>query len=194
MITTTIRGIAYAGIAAMFFSASVFATSPAPLQELTPAEIANWDFQAEAQDLLQEVRMLSGELHPTADRLGALSRSNVSWVSHGEQLNAVRGNINQIGDRLKRLQEIRHVASPMQQQAIDRVVPIAADLASHTEAAIGHLNENKGYLYAPSYKDHLRSIAAGASDMKSSIDLFMDHADTQEKLHQLQEKLAVTES
>ncbi len=194
MLTKTLRRIGYAGIAAILLSASVFATSPAPQQESVPAEVADWDFQAEATDLLKEVQMLSGELHPIADQLTALSRSNVSWVTHGEQLNAVRDNINQIGERLKRLQEIRHVTSPMQQQAIDRVVPIAVDLASHTEAAIGHINEHKGYLFAPAYKDHLTSIVAGVSDMKSSIDLFMDHADTQERLEQLQEKLAPVES
>ena len=194
MLTKTLRRIGYAGIAAILISASLFATSPAAQQEPVPAEVAGWDFQGEAADLLKEVQVLSGELHPIADQLTALSRSNVSWVTHAERLNAVRDNINQIGERLKRLQEIRHVTSPMQQQAIDRVVPVAVDLASHTEAAIGHINEHKGYLFAPAYKDHLTSIVAGVSDMKSSIDLFMDHADTQERLEQLQEKLAVIES
>jgi hypothetical protein len=74
------------------------------------------------------------------------------------------------------------------------VVPIAAEVASHTQAAIEHLNENKGYLFAPAYKDHLDAIASGAEEMKASVDNFLEYTSTQQRLEQLQEKLGMVES
>ena len=43
-----------------------------------------------------------------------------------------------IGKLLERLQDIQHRASPWEQLAINRIYSVALELASRTEAAIGH--------------------------------------------------------
>lgn len=194
MITKIIRKIGYTGAAALLLSGSLMTASPVRSTSAVAVEASDWDFQGEAADLLKEVQTMSGQLRTDADQLASFSRSNLSWESHAHQLSAVKEQINTIGDRLARLQEIRHVTSPLQQRAIDRVVPIAAELASHTRAAIEHLNDNRNYLFAPAYNDHLMAIADGAEEMKRSLDNFLDYASTQQKLEQLQEKLGVVES
>jgi len=184
-----IRKIGYTVIAAVLLAGSVFAASPASQSSAITADALTWGFQKEASGLLGDVQVLSGKLRLDADKLESFPRSKLSWESHANQLNLVREHINQIGDRLERLQEIRHVTSPWQQQAIDQVVPVAVELAARTEAAIGHLNENKGHLFAPAYVDHLTTISDQAGEMKESVNTFLEFAETQQKLDQLQEKI-----
>ena len=138
--------------------------------------------------------MWSGKLRLDAEKLESFPRSKLSWESHANQLSLVREHVNQIGDRLKRIQEIRHVTSPWQQQAIDRIVPVAAELASRTQAAIEHLNENKSYLFAPTYTDHLSTIAQQAGELKDSVNTFVEYGNTRQKLEQLQQKLEIAQS
>lgn len=64
---------------------------------------------------------------------------------------SVRTCVNAIGKRITRLQEIKHVAAPWQQQTIDSILPIAVDLAGRIQAAIERLNENQNYLWADVY-------------------------------------------
>jgi hypothetical protein len=189
MSVNTIRKGSYTAIAALLLTGSVFAAAPARHSSAVAAEGPGWDFQKEASDSLREVQVLSGKLRLDAEKLESFPRSKLSWESHANQLNLVRGHINQIGERLERLQEIRHVTSPWQQQAIDRIVPVAVELASGTEAAIGHLNENKGHLFAPAYGDHLSAISDRADEMKESVNTFLEFAETEQKLEGLQTKI-----
>ncbi len=151
-------------------------------------------FQSVAANLLREVQRLSGNLRTAADQLTSHSLLGLSWESHAHRLSVVRENVNQIGSRLTRLQDIHHVTSPLQQQTIDRVVPVAAEVASHTQAAIEHLNENRSYLFAPAYTDHLNAIAGGAEEMKASLDNFLDYGSAQGEMQRLEEKLGIAQS
>ena len=189
-----IRKIGYTVIAAVLLAGSVFAASPAQQPTARCPDAVTWDFQKEASGLLGEVQVLSGKLRLDAEKLESFPRSKLSWESHANQLSLVREHVNQIGDRLKRIQEIRHVTSPWQQQAIDRIVPVAAELASRAQAAIEHLNENKSYLFAPTYTDHLSTIAQQAGELTDSVNTFVEYGNTRQKLEQLQQKLEIAQS
>ena len=153
-----------------------------------------WNFTAEASNLLDRAQSLSVTLKADGARLESLTRSHVTWQAHAYQLNLVRQHVNEMGPILTRLQEIRHVAAPWQQQATDRVVPLAAVLAARTEAAINHLNENRRYLYAADYTGHLGAIADHARSMNEHIGMFIDYAQTGEKLEQLRLNLEMPKS
>ena len=189
MSMNTIRNVSRTAIAALLLTGSVFAAAPASQSSAITIEAPAWDFQKEASDALREVQVLSGKLRLNAEKLESFPRSKLSWESHANQLNLVRGHINQIGERLERLQEIRHATSPWQQQAIDRIVPVAVELATGTEAAIGHLNEDKGHLFAPAYSGHLSAISDRADEMKESVNTFLEFAETEQKLEGLQTKI-----
>ena len=109
-------------------------------------------------------------------------------------MTAAKEHINAIGDRLERLQAIRHVASPWQQQAIDSIVPVAANLAKRTGDAIHHLNQNPNHLWTPAYREHLQAIAERTDQMKKSVELHLELAATQEKLEGLRNQVAVVGS
>jgi len=107
MSMNTIRNVSRTAIAALLLTGSVFAAAPASQSSAITIEAPAWDFQKEASDALREVQVLSGKLRLDAEKLESFPRSKLSWESHANQLNLVRGHINQIGERLERLQEIR---------------------------------------------------------------------------------------
>jgi hypothetical protein len=166
----------------VLFTGSVFAAGQPNYQ-------TDVNLQAEASKLLKEVQSRAGELSRDAERLDSYTRGGLSRQSHGAQLTLVKDQINAIGLRLEILQAIRNQAAPWQQQAIDSVVPVAVNLAAHTEAAILHLNGSGNVLWHPDYTGHLRAIADRSGRVKDTIDLHLEMASTTDKLERLRDRV-----
>ena len=148
----------------------------------------------EASQLLKKIQSNANKLSRDAATLESYGRGGLSRQSHASQLMEVKSGINAIGDSLERLQAIRHATTPWQQRAIDSIVPVAANLADHTEAAIVHLNENPSHLWTPVYTDRLKLIDDRAGEIKESVDLHLELAATQDKLEALRTKVVTTGS
>jgi cell division septum initiation protein DivIVA len=73
----------------------------------------------EVSKLLEDIKVQAADLQRDSDEL--------------------KDRINKIGETIQKLQNMRS-ASPWQQEAIDRIIPVAQKLASNTTAAIEHLN------------------------------------------------------
>lgn len=190
-----LRRITYLPVATLLVAGMLSAAPPAGQPTTVVAEAAGWDFQNEASESLREIRSLAVKLDRDAETLESLARGNqAGWESHANYLNLAKEHINGMGKLLGRLRDIQHVASPWQQRAIERIYPVALELANRTEAAIGHLNENRSRLFDSDYRNHLATIAERAEEMKTSVADFLELGETQEKLTQLQEKLESTAS
>lgn len=146
------------------------------------------NFPAEASRLLKEVQFAATLLTRDAAILESYSRGALSRESHADRITVVKHHINNMGEKLNRLQAIRHLVTPWQRQAIDSVVSPAAMLAAHTQAAIEHLNERRNNLWHPEYTDHLRGIYDRSGQVKEAVNLHLEMADTQDKLERLQER------
>ncbi len=178
-------------LGALMLTGSLAASTP-PRATSDPASVASdWNFHEEASGLLKEVRALAYSLDRNADTLASVSRNaQLSWQTHASYLNQVKQDINKMGEHLDRLQTVKHVTAPWQQQAITRMVPVAVELASRTNAAIAHLNENRSNLFANvEYRDHLTTIAERSDDIKKSAAKFVDLGETMQRLNQIQEEL-----
>jgi hypothetical protein len=196
MRSINVRKLSYLPIAALIFSGSSLLAGP-PASAVGPPVVQSETSSAsaaEASQLLKEVRTIAYNLERDAATLETYTFSRFDWRTHADQLRLAKQHINAIGDRLQSLQAIRSTAAPWQQQAIESIVPVAAQLAARTEAAINHLNENRGYLFAPEYTDHLSTIADHSDQLKESVNVFLGLASTQEKLDSLREKAAALES
>ena len=146
------------------------------------------NFPAEASNLLKEVQFTATLLSRDAAILQSYSRAALSRQSHADRITTVKHHINAMGEKLNRLQAIRHLVDPWQQQAIDAVVSPAVMLAAHTQAAIEHLNDRRNNLWHPDYTDHLRGIYDRSGQVKEAVNLHLEMADTQDKLERLQER------
>jgi len=103
----------------------------------------------EVTQLLEDIKVLAADLQLDSDELEAFSRANVSWESQAAELEAIKERINKIGQTIQKQQNLRSSASPWQQEAIDRIIPVAQKLASNTSAAIEHLNQSPKRLQDP---------------------------------------------
>jgi hypothetical protein len=175
---------------------AVAATSGGSLANAAPAvsacncasETADWNFHSEASQLLKEIRSSAHRLTDNAENLRAFRPGGVSWQGHANELMLAREQVNAVGERIQRLQAIRHVLLPWQQEAVDSVTLRATDVASRTEAAIRHLNDNRNQLWSETYQDHLKTLASQASLMKHSVGVHIELAETQDKLEALRDK------
>lgn len=202
MRSTILRKVVYLPALAIALTSIAPISRAATLNYSAANNCQSWDFEAEASTLLKNVKELSGKLKSNGSLLESFNKQNARhWQSHADELAQAREHINKIGDRLDRLQAIQSVAAPWQQRAIAEIVPIAADVAAHTQAAIEHLNDNRTRLFAPEYKDHLTAISELSNGLKSTVDTYLDygavsdkHQQLEQKLDQLRDKIGLTES
>jgi len=177
-------------VAGAMVAGSLFAITP-PTEQREP-RVASDDrnFHVEASQLLKEIKSTAVDLNQEGSALESYTRGGLSWESHAKRLTTTKEHINAIGKRLDRLQTIRDKALPWHQQALDSILPSAAQVASSTQAAIVHLNENRQYLWAPEYLEHLKTIADHANQLKMFVDLHLDLASAQDKLEELRSRSA----
>ena len=168
---------------------SLSAAPRASTPRVAACQADDWNFHEEASRLLKEVQSTATVLDRDADLLQSFTRGGLTWESHVNQVSVVKDHINTMGKHLDRLQAIRHLATPWQQQAIHSVVPAALILAAHTESAIEHLNDREKPLWDANYENHLRGISGRSGQVKQTVDLHLEMASTQDKLEQLREQV-----
>jgi hypothetical protein len=169
---------------------SLLAAEPAVPVCTCASAAPDWSFPSEASQLLKEIRSAAHRLTVNTSNLRSFGPGGVSWEGHAGELTRVREHVNGVGERIQRLQAIRHAAAPWQQEAIDSVMPLAVTLASRTEAAIQYLNDNRTYLWSEMYQDHLKTLASKAGQLKNSVALHLELAETQDKLEALRTRAA----
>jgi chromosome segregation ATPase len=190
MRSTILRKFAYLPLLALVLTSVVAAAPVVSPSNSNSSECPVWSFDAEANNLLKEIKFLSGKLKNDASTLESYKRQpQLHRQTHAHQLNLAREHINKIGEQLDRLQAIQSEVAPWQQRAIEQIVPVAANVAAHTEAAIQDLNENRTYLFASVYADHLTSIADRSAELKESTDLLLELGNTLDQLDRLEQRL-----
>ena len=195
MRSKSVKRIVSIGVITLFLASSLYALPKAPGSNQDGLATVNSYFIERSTTLLKDLQGVAGKLNRDAEKLGSFSRSSgSSWQIHAHYLNNVRDHINEVGSLLRELQSMRRGAAPWQLQAIDRINPIAAEAAAHTEAAIKHLRDNQTRHFVPEYKDRLRMIEDRAAEMKQTVDNFLDYGETQQKLLRLQRTLVLAGS
>lgn len=111
------------GLAGVMAAGSLFAVPRTVEPSASISQTEDWNFRAEASKLLQEIQSTAALLNREAAILHSFTRGGISRESHASQVSLVKDHINAIGQRLDRLQAIRHVAATWQRQAIDSIVP-----------------------------------------------------------------------
>lgn len=124
-----------------------------------------WDFKAEANNIFDKIQSDAQEAVDHADTLDTPGYGYLSWETEGAQLNDVREDINDIGVKLCRLEAIRRVVSPWQQQVIDGIKGTALLMATNAENAILFLNGHQKGLWVPTYRGDLDNLYQEAANL-----------------------------
>ena len=179
-----------AGIAVLPVS-SMAATAHSCVPGRVTPQSYTWDFKAEASRLLDQIRVDAVKAHGQADLIKSFNLEPISWQSHSEQWSAIKREVNDMGGKLCRLEQIRRVLAPWQRQAIDRVAPQVRLMADSATDAIYFLNANEGHFWEPVYRKYTSNVDQDSGRILRSVSNFEEYAKTRGEEMNLQKSLRV---
>lgn len=160
---------AFSGVPARAAMAPNTPACPAP-GVATPASYT-WDFKAEANQLLQNVRTDAQAIATSADYLQSYARgSMVSWQTDQVNLIATKDIVSDMDGKVCRLEAIRRVVAPEQQQAIDKVLTEERLIALHTNDAYNFGQNHYESMWSPVYQNDLINLYNEAQAVTLSVD------------------------
>jgi hypothetical protein len=104
-------------------------------------------------------------------------------------LTRIKDDVNKLQENMRGLQSHRTVASPWQQDAIDRVTSLANDLATNMNNAMDHLNKSKSRPIKAPYPEHLQANSRIANDLGDEIDAIIDYGQAKAQSDELAKQL-----
>ncbi len=146
----------------------------------------------EVAELLTQAKSHALQLRDDAQLMHQFSLMKMSWESHAQQITTIKDHVNNLGKVLKQMSDRQEFASPWQQSAIERITPLAQELASNIEATIEHLNNNQRQLQMPQYKEYLSANAEVASSLSELISNYVAYGNNKAKYDRLGSKLEIT--
>lgn len=148
---------------------------------------ANWADVAQASHLFNQIQILSQKV---AHEIGPIQaeETNLFWRGQANELNQVRDHVNQMGEDLSRLSQMRNRLEPWQQKLLNLMTPDIHELVYQTRAAIHVLNSqhNKLALFATSYPQNVTIISNTSGHLENSIGTFTQAAQSAKKLAALE--------
>lgn len=140
---------------------------------------------------LTAAKPILAKIKKDAANMESFTRNNgLSWQTHSTTLEKIKTDVNELQQNMRGLQSHRTVASPWQQDAIDRITTLANDLATNMNAAIDQLSKSKSKPTAPPYPEYLKANARIANDLSDEIDDVIDYGQTKAKMDSLAKQLS----
>jgi hypothetical protein len=180
-----------AGMASLPVS-SMAATGQSCVPGKVTIESYLWDFKAEASRLLDQIRADAVQAKEHADKTANYNmESEISWQLQGTEWTAIKREISDMGGKLCRLEQIRRVVAPWQQQAIDRVAPQIRLMADSATDAIHFLDSNEGNFWEPVNQKYASNIFQDSGRIARSVQNFEAFAKAHREEMHLEKTLGV---
>jgi hypothetical protein len=80
----------------------------------------------------------------------------------------------------------------LQEQAVDRILPLLKDVAVNTTAAINYLNQNKSRPLKDPYNQYLLDNADTAHQLSSTVSSLFEYEKSMTKIAKLKNKLELS--
>jgi hypothetical protein len=142
---------------------------------------------------LNDAKTIVAKIKRDAAQMESYARANgPSWQAHASSLAKMKADVNELQQNMRGLQSHRTVASPWQQDAIDRITGFVNDLATNMNATIDRLDKSKSRPTTPPYPEYLKVNTRLASDLADEIDATIDYGQNKVKLESLGQQLDAT--
>jgi lambda repressor-like predicted transcriptional regulator len=139
---------------------------------------------------LNDAKTIVAKIKKDAVQMESYARNTgLSWQTHSAALDKIKVDVNALQQNMRGLQSHRTVASPWQQEAIDRITGLANDLATNMNASIDRLSKSKSRPTAPPYPEYLKANTQIAGDLADEIDATIDYGQNKAKLDSLGQQL-----
>jgi hypothetical protein len=107
-------------------------------------------------------------------------------------LDHVKDHVNNMARIVARLSDTRASGSELQEQAVDRILPLIKELATNTTSAIDYLNQNKSRPISDPYTQYLRDNAETAHQLSSTVSSLFEYEKSMTKISKLKNKLELS--
>ncbi len=152
-----------------------------------------WDFAKEANQLFGQISNNANNMQREAEELNMLASSyRADWMTQANLLQQIRGDVNDMGDAICRLQVIRRAVLPWQKEAIERATPMVTSLVHDTQEAIVLLNDNHSRWFATDYVTYASRIYDRTERIKDAADRFVQYAQVRQQLNHLENTLELS--
>jgi hypothetical protein len=107
-------------------------------------------------------------------------------------LDHIKDHVNNMARIVAKLTETRTSGSELQEQSVDRILPLLKDLAVNTTAAINYLNQNKSRPLTDPYNQYLLDNADTAHQLSSTVSSLFEYEKSMTKIAKLKNKLELS--
>lgn len=148
-----------------------------------------WNFSREANNLFDQLHADAYQVSNHADHLRSLDKNtSVDWRADLDQLTTIKHAVNDMGQKLCRLETIRRVVQPWQKNVIDRDAAAIRLMADNTTDAINYLNGHHDELWVPTYRQYATNLYNESSQLSTTLSAAVNYA----RVHNEEQKLAKT--
>jgi Na+/phosphate symporter len=174
-----------------FLNASILLICVAPLT-LQSRSLVN-PTRGESHELTQLLEEATDEAHQLAidaQDTQALITTDKNWISHALALAKIKGHVDNMSLIIDKLSKAQKSGSELQQEAVQRIIPLVKQLSANTQAAIDYLNQNKNRPVSETYREYLNKNAETARQLASVVEALSDYEKSMSEIQKLRSKLA----
>lgn len=152
---------------------------------VSPTRGESGDLTQLLEDASDEAQQLAVDAQDTE----ALVTTDQNWVTHALALAKIKGHVENMSLIVDKLLNAQKSGSELQEQAVQRIIPLVKELSANTQAAINYLNQNKNRPVTEVYTEYLRKNAETARQLSSVVQELFDYEKSMSEIQKLRSKL-----
>ena len=134
-------------------------------------------------DHLSSFKQTALEVRRHADTLDSMaSGRQMHWMSHAQSLETLRSQVNQLGQTLTSLEELKPQANEGQRMAIENARPHLVGVAQELTRALDLLSEDRHNVIWLPYTNTVTSLYNHADSLYETVDTIMDYEKSRMRL------------
>jgi hypothetical protein len=156
---------------ALLFQVQIFAAAhPCPPSGQPTERSQTWNFKHEGFGLLRDIGREARDVRTEAAKLRVQAQYlNVSWQSQALELDQIRGDINDMGKKLCRLETIREELAPEQRVIVNQSAPLLKEMAIFAQDSIVFANAHQGDFWSPMYRAYVKNLNTEADALAHAV-------------------------
>lgn len=154
---------------------------------------ASRDESQQLTQLLSDASDEAVELATDANETQLLILNDENWLTHALMLAKVKGHVDNMAIIVEKLSKAEKSGSELQEQAVERMLPLVKELSANTTAAINYLNQDKTRPLSGAYAQYLQKNAETARQLSSMISALLEYERSMTDIEKLKSKLTASE-
>jgi hypothetical protein len=178
-------------IVSWYSRASIFLVCMTPL--IVQAHVLVSSTRGESHELTQLLEDASDEAHQLAidaEDTQLLITTDGNWITHALALGKIKGHVDNMSLIIDKLSNAQKSGSELQEEAVQRIIPLVKELSANTQAAINYLNQNRDRPVSETYTQYLKRNADTARQLASVVQALFDYEKSMSEIQKLRSKLA----